>query len=344
MFDVVTFGSATIDTFVESNDAHIVSVRSIERQAELYCLPYGAKIQIDKQSFDVGGGGVNTAVCLATLGLNTATVIKIGTGANSVSVRERLKHHNISENLIVATGEEKTGFSIILTSFEGDRTVLAYRGANSDLMISDINLEELKKTKWIYCAPVSSVKDNIVEFVAEFCLKNNIKLAYNLGSKALDKTLDELASTLRAVSVLTLNVQEATKVTKIEQRYQKYKHSPINDYVKEMLKAFKVYVQDVVVITDGKKGAYAYDGEKFYYIENFPSKRVSTLGAGDCFASTFCACYIELEKSIGDSLELASINSAYVVTQYGAQSGLLTMDELMKKKEENPEYETEIVK
>lgn len=51
MFDVVTFGSATVDIFVESDRAHVVNIRGIEGELDLYCLKYGAfLIEIEMMS------------------------------------------------------------------------------------------------------------------------------------------------------------------------------------------------------------------------------------------------------------------------------------------------------
>ena len=54
---------------------------------------------------------------------------------------------------------------------------------------------------------------------------------------------------------------------------------------------YKLKVRDsqIIVITDGGRGAYAYDGKMFYQCPIFEGPVVSTLGAGDAFASTFCA-------------------------------------------------------
>ena len=48
-------------------------------------------------------------------------------------------------------------------------------------------------------------------------------------------------------------------------------------------------------------------------------------------------------KDVLSALELASINSGYVVTFYGAQEGLLSLDKLMEIKAENPDYKAIIV-
>ena len=94
----------------------------------------------------------------------------------------------------------------------------------------------------------------------------------------------------------------------------------------------------VIVITDGGKGAYAYDGNKFYFCETFPSEVVSTLGAGDSFASTFCASLSHNGTDIGKALMYASVNSSSVVSKFGATEGLLTFDEIETKLNSHPDF------
>ena len=98
-----------------------------------------------------------------------------------------------------------------------------------------------------------------------------------------------------------------------------------------MIKALKIQEYQVIVITDGGKGAYAYDGNRYYYCPTFPSDVVSTLGAGDAFASTFCAALGRTNLDIGRSLMYASVNSAAVVSVFGATEGLLTFDEIEER-------------
>lgn len=342
MLDVVTFGSATMDIFIESDKAHIVNFRGVDGELDLYCLKYGDKIEIDHSAFEAGGGAINTAACFAKLGLKTSAAIKIGEGLDRREAKKTLKDYGIDTSFIMQTDEARTGFSIILTSFEGDRTVLAHRGANITLKPEDIDFDKLKKTKWIYCAPLNSKYGNVLEKITDFAEENNIKIAHNIGGKALDKSLDELKPILQKLNILSLNTEEATRITKIEQKYTKNKKQIINDDVKLMLTTLKAFVKDIVIITDGGKGAYAYDGTNFYYAPVYPTKRVSTLGAGDAFASTFCAS-IMLGKDIKNALQLASINSGNVVSYYGAQEGLLDLPKLEEINSKNKEYKAIIV-
>ncbi|MFA6990175.1 MAG: carbohydrate kinase family protein [Candidatus Gastranaerophilaceae bacterium] len=332
MFDMITIGSATRDIFIETNKAQILSLKDIEEKSELYCLKYGEKIEIDECSFEIGGGGVNMAVAYANLGLNTATLVKIGDGFNSNAVIKRIEEKNIDKTLIIRTSEFRTGFSVILTSFEGDRTVLAHRGANSHIREDEINWEFMKNTKWIHCAPLSGESNKLLDKIMNFAITNNIKTAYNPGGADLKRGLFDLEVVLKSVNVLVLNTSEASKLTGIvertETKYDSGTQKPINICVKEMLYKLKEYVPEIVVITDGKYGIYAFDGDNFYYLPPFPTKLLSTLGAGDAFASTFTGCLIKCNGDIEKSIALASINASFVVQVYSAQRALRTYEEL----------------
>ena len=78
MFNIITIGSATMDVFVESDDANIVSVCTKNKKSEFMSYPYGAKVEITDFDSQVGGGGVNTAVNFANLGFKTSVICKIG--------------------------------------------------------------------------------------------------------------------------------------------------------------------------------------------------------------------------------------------------------------------------
>ena len=96
--------------------------------------------------------------------------------------------------------------------------------------------------------------------------------------------------------------------------------------------------------TDGGHGAYAYNGTKYYYCPVFQGPVISTLGAGDAFASTFCASLQRTQMDIGKSLMMASINSAGVVSEFGATQGLMNFDEIEQKLAENTDYTYTIIK
>ena len=112
--------------------------------------------------------------------------------------------------------------------------------------------------------------------------------------------------------------------------------------LKEMFRKLKVSDYQVIVITDGGAGAYAYNGKQYFYCPCFDGPVTSTLGAGDAFASTFCAALQKFDKDIAKAIVAASINSAAVVSEFGATSGLLTFDQIIEKMNQNPDFTCKI--
>ena len=96
-------------------------------------------------------------------------------------------------------------------------------------------------------------------------------------------------------------------------------------------------------ITDGKNGAIAYDGNKFYKASEFPAEVRSTLGAGDAFSSTFVASMEKTDGDIEKSIKMASVNSASCVEVFGAQEGLIPFPLIEEKLKMNPDYKVEII-
>ena len=139
-----------------------------------------------------------------------------------------------------------------------------------------------------------------------------------------------------------MNKEEASMATGIlvrpDSKTEKFSHELIHTDIKRMLTTLKVMDYQIIVITDGGRGAYAYDGKKFYYCPVFPSPVVSTLGAGDAFASTFCGALGRTRLNVGLSLMYASVNSSCVVSEFGATEGLATFEEIEEKLKNNPDY------
>lgn len=342
MCDVITIGSATMDVFVESDDANIVSVYTKNKKSEFMSYPYGAKVEISDFDSQVGGGGVNTAVNFANLGFKTSAIFKIGDDIYSEGILTSFKEKNVDLSNIVQDKSLSTGFSIILVSFQGDRTVLAHRGANAKIKKSDINFDAIKDAKLLYIAPMNGDSTKILDDIANFANENNVYVCFNAGSSSIKRGFNYIKKILANANIVVMNKEEASMATQIQvrpdTRDEKFSEKLIHPDIKEMFKKLKIRDYQIIVITDGGNGAYAYDGEYYYYCPCFEGPVVSTLGAGDAFASTFCGALGRTDKNIGKALMYASVNSSGVVSEFGATQGLLTFEQIEEKLNENPNY------
>jgi ribokinase len=342
MVKVFTIGSATMDVFVECDSANIVSVNSLERKDEFMSYPYGSKIDMTNFSTNTGGGGVNTACNFAKLGYDTSAIFKIGEDIYSAGIINYLKTSNVKLDNIIEDKSLSTGFSVILVSFQGDRTVLTNRGANSYICIEDINFDNLKLADWLYVAPLNGKSNEVLKPLVEFASKNGIKVCFNAGTTSLKQGFKGIKSILETSNVVVMNKEEASMCTGVDVRpdtkTEHYSHDVIHPDIVKMLTMLRVSNYQTIVITDGKRGAYAYDGNKMYVCPVFISDVVSTLGAGDAFASTFFASLDKTGNDIGKSLMYASVVSSSVVSKFGATEGLIDFDEIEKRLKSVPNY------
>lgn len=339
---VITIGSATMDVFVECDEANIVSVCSKDRNADFMSYPYGSKIDISTFASNVGGGGVNTACNFGNLGFDTSAIFKIGEDFYADGILNFFKNQNVKLDNIVQKKDSSTGFSVILVSFQGDRTVLAHRGANANITLEDINFEAIKEADLIYIAPLNGESNRVLEHIVNFAKEHDTKICFNAGTTSIKRGFEHLKSILESAHIVVMNKEEASMTTGIHVRpdtkTEKFSQDVIHQDIKKMLTALKIKDYQVVVITDGSKGAYAYEGKKFYYCPTFPSEVISTLGAGDAFASTFCATLFQNGGDIGRALMFGSVNSGAVVSKFGATEGLLTFKQIEEKINSHPDY------
>ena len=342
MVDIITIGSATMDVFVECDDANIVSVSTKDRKSEFMSYPYGAKVEMSDFASQVGGGGVNTACNFANLGFETFAIFKIGEDIYSEGILDSFKDKKVNLSNIIQRKDTSTGFSIILVSFQGDRTVLAHRGANAEIKEDEINFKAIEDVDFVYIAPLNGNSNKVLEPIIAHAQKHDTKICFNAGTTSIKRGFDHIKKILESAHIVVMNKEEATMTTGIQVRpdtkTEKFSQDVIHRDIKTMLKTLKVKDYQIIVITDGNKGAYAFDGEKYYFCPIFPSHVISTLGAGDAFASTFCAALGRTEFDIGRSLMYASVNSSCVVSEFGATEGLATFEQIEEKLNNSLDY------
>lgn len=347
MSDIVTIGSATMDVFVECNDATVVTVNSINKKSEFMSYPYGSKVEISNFDTQVGGGGVNTAANFANLGLSTSAIFKVGDDIYSKGLFKFFEDKNVNLKSVIQDKNDHTGFSIILTSFEGDRTVLAHRGANAHIKKSEIDFDLIKNAKLLYIAPLNGDSNKVLDDIVKYAKEHDTRVCFNAGTTGIKKGFDYLKKILSMADIVVMNKEEATMATEINIRPdtadEKYSKELIHPDLKKMFKKLKIADYQIIVITDGARGAYAYDGHKYYYCPCFDGPVTSTLGAGDAFASTFCASLGKFGLDIEHALKAGSINSAGVVSVFGATQGLMTFDKIINKMEQSPDYKCSII-
>jgi sugar/nucleoside kinase (ribokinase family) len=138
---------------------------------------------------------------------------------------------------------------------------------------------------------------------------------------------DKLSRLYKHSKIFFCNVEEAKKILGLD-----------SSEIKDLLAKMRELGSEIVVITDGPNGAYAYDGNEYLFMPPYPDPKppYERTGAGDAFSSTVVSAII-LGKTLAEALAWAGVNSMSVVQEIGAQAGLLTREKIEEYLKTAPE-------
>ena len=158
-------------------------------------------------------------------------------------------------------------------------------------------------------------------------------MAFNPGSRQVRAGKDVLVEILKYTNTLYVNRKEAETISGFENSQGKEK---------ELLDALIELGVKNPIVTDGSKGSYIFDGEKYMRVGILPVDAHERTGAGDAFGSGCIAALIQ-GKSFEEALVWGTVNSASVIGYTGSQRGLLKSSEMLEwiKRADNCEVKTE---
>ncbi len=211
-YDVVTIGSATRDVFVRSDLAKIMEMSEMQGSTSYLCLDHGGKQNVSNIFFTTGGGATNAAAAMATLGFKVAAAACVGVDTTAQDIEAELKELSVDVKMLGRHESERSGYSVIISSFDGERTVLTYRGASSMLSPNMIDWDRLASARWVYLSSLHGRGAELYPQIARFCREKGVKLAVNPGSSQFRQGLEGLKDVLAATNVLLLNRDEAVKL------------------------------------------------------------------------------------------------------------------------------------
>ena len=325
-YDFVTVGGATEDiTFYTKEGEIIYNKEDILRQ-KMIAFEYGAKLRIDRAYSTFGGGAANAAVCLAKLGLKTAAMVAVGEDIRGESISRNFKTHGVNIGLIQKKKNIESGFSLLLVGQSNEHVVFSNRAANKQLSVGTREIGQLNGVKWVYMTSLSGKWRDILKNV----FKTKAKIAWNPGHIQLHAGFKAIGPYLKKTSMLSVNKDEAIELVVTNPKYRNKDKKFLND-IRNLLAVLQSYGTKIVVITNGRFGADAYDGKKFYHQDIIKErKRVDTTGVGDAFGSTFTAGLEMFSGDISKALLISAKNTASVISMQGAQNGLLTKRGVMQ--------------
>jgi len=316
-YDVITIGGSTEDFSFTVDDYVVINNKLDPLKEKLVAFEYGSKVGIKNIVPSFGGGAANTAVALARLGLKTAVITSLAKDEAGKRILANFKKHRIDCRFVQMNSGARSGQSLVMKTMTNEHVLFTYRGANDALVINHKLEKKLTKAKRIYLASLTGNWKATLNAI----ISSRVKLAWNPGRKQLAAGFSALKTFLAHTDILILNKDEAREL--VISATKNNKILPLN----VMLRKLRSLGPNTVVITEGDKGAVAFNGKKIFRQLAFKTKAADTTGVGDAFGATFVA-MIDHGFDLTKSLRLAAKNSASVVAKPGAQHGLLSKSQL----------------
>jgi len=318
MLDLITIGDPTIDTFLKIHDAHL-ALRVQPAQTQL-CIDYADKIPVDELHHSIGGSCVNAGVAAARLGMRVGMYGAIGVDPEGSSILAELKREQIETSLITLDRTRTTNASTALV-FRGERTLFVWHQPRA------YRLPELPSSAWVYATSVGPRGPGVTRL--HKALRSQLehspaRLAFSPGTHQLRMGARALAPLLEMTELLLVNREEASELSGLE------------GHPKEILDSLHHLGPKTVVMTDGTRGSFAFDGDRYLRTGVMPVPVVDRTGAGDAYGATLMVA-LHRGHPLPVAMAWGTIQAAHVVGVFGATPGLMSRRRLQTTVTLHPE-------
>jgi len=312
MFDAVTVGGTVQDIIFITKEGKTISNYNDPLCQKLIGFEEGAKIYSKEVYFTSGGGAANLAVGLSRFGVKTSILSRLGKDDIGKTIISNLKKEGVDTSNLQLDSHLSTGISFIVSFPKSPKQVIfSYRGANDKLKVPTQKIS----TRWFVVSSLSfSHWTNILDYI----ISQKCEILWNPGISQIRIPFSVFSKYLKQIMIFVVNEDEAREIV-----FRKNKIKKIS--LKEVIKQIYSLGPKIVVVTQGKNGATAFDGKNFYFKKAKKTNIINVTGAGDAFNSGFLAYYMKY-ASINKALEGGILNSAAVISQIGAQKGLFKIN------------------
>src|SRR3989344_2701289 len=309
--DFLAIGDITTDAFIRLEEANVHC--DINREHCMLSMRFADKIPYEfVEVVRAVGNAPNAAVSAARLGLKTGLVTNLGDDENGRECLAELKKEGVDASLSTIHKGAKTNYHYVLW-YEDERTILIKHE------LYTYRLPKIEPPpRFIYLSSFRGTDEYRANIIGYLKAHPEVRLAFQPGKAEIALGTQKLRELYARTEIFFCNKEEAEKILETAEAS-----------MQKLLTGVARLGPRLVVITDGPKGAYFYDGKGAYFMPPYPDPKApyERTGAGDAYASTFVGA-LALGKTPEEALQWAGVNSMSVVQQIGAQKGLLTQKDI----------------
>ena len=283
----------------------------------MYKVPAAGETLIDDGGvgYVPGGKGANAAVALKKLGADCYFCAKVGADLHGQKLYQYYKEQGINTSYIKVDRENQTGLAVVMKESDGNNRIIVYPGANATLSLDNIN-------EAFECQPDALYLGFEIPFqTALYAAKAAASRGIPIFVDAAPANKDYPLESLPMLEVFSPNETETETYTGILPQ-------GTDSALRAALALYKRVKAKYIVIKQGDRGAFVYDGKHFFVIPSIRlGKAVDTTAAGDAFTAALTVEYLNTDN-IRTAVKYGVAAGAIAVTRRGASSSVPTEDEV----------------
>jgi ribokinase len=283
-------------------------------------------------NIEAGGKGLNVAVCLQRLGIQVSTLIGCGTDTAGADLLVLLAREGISTNHVYRLAGS-SGWGSGWIAADGQNAIAVYPGANLLLDREHVDLAsvEITQSQLVY----GQFETALVAVQAAFSIAHASGIPTVLNPSPWQPPPADLRHNTNTVIV---NETEASGLLAMTSSLA---GSPA-DCASQIAHYMPVFWQQwpsaqCLVVTLGEGGSLGFDRNEMSHCWHVSARNivaVDTVGAGDAFASGYCAAKLA-GKGLSEALLWGNLCGGYLASQAGVLGALPNADMLSKLLLEN---------
>ncbi len=313
--NIAAIGHSTLDVFLQLDDGHLE--RDGHHTVEL-CIPFPAKLYIEKRQFSLGGNAVNVGAALLKNAHKVYLISRTGQDELGAMTLNALKEEGF--DLTYSSRHGDSDFSVIL-NYNEDRTILSFHGEEVYGFPEDI-----EDIDWVYLSSLGFEDYQTFHLSLMSWLEkhSSIPVLYNPGKMEVHHGFNTIEQIAKYSHTLIVNLDEARKLLLPLTTVSLADDEPVEN----VLDAYLDLGVNRILITNGRNGAYFSDAKGVHYhAPTYDVEVADATGAGDAFASGYMNAIID-GIAPTEALLFGIAQSANVIQYVGATHGVLAVDEL----------------
>lgn len=296
----------------------VVGSSNMDLSMNMYRIPAAGETLIDDGgvAYIPGGKGGNAAVALSRLGADCVFSTKVGADLHGQKLYQFYKDTGIDTSYIKVDRDNPTGLAVVMKESDGNNRIVVYPGANSHLSVDNIS-------EAFACAPDAlyigfEIPFSIALAAARIAESRGIPIFVDAAPASREHSLENLPM----VEVFSPNETETEIYTGILPQ-------GADSALRAALALYKRVKAKYIVIKQGDRGAFVYDGKHFFVVPAMRiGKAIDTTAAGDAFTAALAVEYMNNGADIKAAVKYGVAAGAITVTRKGASSSIPTEDEV----------------